>query len=219
MNAEAKDGFEATFTLSIARELAWERLLDGPLPSDGDEVDGDRRRYWLPGFDAEATVTGHEVGTMFHAVKDDEPCAGTDIVVTLDDNGSGTRITVVQSGFGDWMRPHYEMMAIGWRHIVADLETYLARGVHVGRHLREWGDLGGDVEPMTGGIQVTAVRDGSLAHRLNLVDNDLLVALGGAPVSNLDDLVTVLRVLRGRTGDIEAEWIRGGTPHRAVTKL
>lgn len=214
MSHDPEDHFKATFTLNVDRDLAWERLVEHPLETTDGEA-----RYWLPGFDCGATVASEQHAQSLRLTKDDEPCVGTHIVVTLDDADTGTRVTVVQSGFGDWMPPHYNMMAIGWRHIVSDLKTYLATGVHAGRHLRPWGDLGADVEPAAGGLRISGVRDETLAHRLGLVSDDLLLALAGAPVSNCDDLVTTLRVLDGRTGEIEAEWIRGGTAQKAVAAL
>ena len=117
------DRFEATFVLGIDRNGAWARLTEHPIDSPDDE-----KRYWLPGFDSAATVIEEEVGSHLRLTKDDEPCAGTYVVVTLSDDETGTRITVVQSGFGDWMPPLYDMMAVGWRHIVADLQTYLSTG-------------------------------------------------------------------------------------------
>jgi hypothetical protein len=201
------DRFEATFRLRISRDLAWERLTQN-------ERDGSEATLWLPGFDSRATVVSAEPPERLEATKDEEPCAGTDIVVTLTDDGTGTRIHVVQSRFGDWLPDRYETMAVGWRYIVADLQTYLATGVHAGRHLRPWGDPGADVRAADGGVQVRHVRGSGLAHRLGLVDGDLLVTLAGAPVASLDDLVTVLRVVEP-DGAVRATWIRGGELLRA----
>jgi hypothetical protein len=204
------DHFEATFVLSIDRDTAWKRLTERPI----ERADA-KEHYWLPGFDSAASVADAEPGLRLRATKDDEPCAGTEIVVTLESSDTGTRITVVQSGFGDWLSERYDLMAVGWRHIVADLETYLATGVHAQRHLRAWGDLGATVASGPGGLQIEHVRDGSLAGRLGLLDGDLLVALAGAPVSTHDDLVTVLRVITTLPGDVSAEWVRNGTRHEA----
>jgi hypothetical protein len=202
------DHFEATFVLRVDRETAWARLTEHLAEARG----------WLPGFDSRTTVTGRADGRRLEATKDDQPCAGTEIVVTLDDADAGTRITVVQSRFGDWLADHYDVMAVGWRHIVADLETYLATGVHARRHLRPWGDLGADVTPVDGGLQVGPVREGSMAGRLGLHAGDLLVVLAGAPVSSHDDLLTVLRVLDGGAGEVTAEWVRGGALEQATAR-
>jgi membrane-associated protease RseP (regulator of RpoE activity) len=165
---------------------------------------------WLPGFDSQATVVDADPPGRLHASKNDEPCAGTDIVVTLEDDEIGVRIHVVQSRFGAWLPEHYDMMSVGWRYIVADLETYLATGVHARRHLRPWGDVGADATAIDGGIRVDRIREGGLASQLGLDDGDLLVTLAGAPVASLDDLVTVLRTLDS-AGKPAAEWIRSGS--------
>lgn len=117
---------------------------------------------------------------------------------------------MVQSGFGDWLAGREDLVAIGWRAIVADLHTFVATGAHARRHLRPWGDLGADATADDGGLRVSGVRAGGLADRLGLRDGDLLVVLGGAPVSSLDDLVTVLRVLDGAPGRPSAAWVRDG---------
>lgn len=207
----SSDHFEATFSLRVDRATAWRRLTEHPV-----DAPAGQERYWLPGFDAAATVNERDDGARLRLTKDDEPCAGTDIVVTLDDADEGTRITVVQSGFGDWLPSHHDMMAVGWRHIVADLQTYLSTGVHARRHLRPWGDLGAAVTPAAGGLRIGRVREGSLAGRLGLAEGDVLVVLAGAPVSCHDDLVTVLRVLDGRSDPVAAEWVRDGALATAV---
>ena len=191
------DQFAATFVLGVDRATAWNRLADHP---DG----------WMPGFDSLVTVVESVEGERLHVTKDDEPCAGTHIVVTLEEAETGTRITVVQSGFGDALAGLREMMAVGWRHLVSDLQTFLATGAHVRRHLRAWGDLGAPVTAVDGGLLVGTVRDGTLAARLGLRAGDLLVVLAGAPVSSLDDLVTVLRVVGPASGSVSAEWVRDG---------
>jgi hypothetical protein len=197
------DRFEATFRLRIDRQTAWRRLTENATTDEGEHM-------WLAGFDSQATIVDADPPRRLHASKDDEPCAGTDIVVTLEDDEIGVRIHVVQSRFGAWLPERYEIMAVGWRYIVADLQTYLATGVHARRHLRPWGDLGADATAIDGGIRVDRIREGGLAGQLGLDDGDLLVTLAGAPVASLDDLVTVLRVLD--TDRLRAaEWIRSGS--------
>jgi hypothetical protein len=201
----SSDRFEATFVVRTDPGTAWSRLTERPVDSD------ESTRLWLPGFDSSATVTACEEGTELQATKDDEPCAGTNIVVQLVDHELGTQITVVQSGFGDWMPPLYDVMAVGWRHIVADLATYLHTGVHAQRHLRPWGDLGADATADAGGLRIHNIRPDTIAEQLSLQDDDLLVVLAGAPVCGQDDLETVLRVLDLHTGDITAEVVRNNT--------
>ncbi|HEU0172207.1 MAG TPA: SRPBCC domain-containing protein [Acidimicrobiales bacterium] len=197
------DRFHASFRLRIDRDTAWHRLT-------ADEAGSDVPAHlWLPGFDSQVTVVDAAAPDRLRATKDDEPCAGTDIVVTLEDEDTGTRVHVTQSRFGDWLPTRYEIMSVGWRYIVADLQTYLATGVHARRHLRPWGDLGAEATAIDGGVSIDGVREGTLAHRLGLTSGDLLVTLAGAPVASLDDLVTVLRVLDATTRP-DAEWVRSG---------
>jgi uncharacterized protein YndB with AHSA1/START domain len=197
------DRFHASFRVRIDRDTAWHRLT-------ADEAGSDVPAHlWLPGFDSQVTVVDAAAPDRLRATKDDEPCAGTDIVVTLEDEDTGTRVHVTQSRFGDWLPTRYEIMSVGWRYIVADLQTYLATGVHARRHLRPWGDLGAEATAIDGGVSIDGVREGTLAHRLGLTSGDLLVTLAGAPVAALDDLVTVLRVLDA-TARPDAEWIRSG---------
>jgi len=196
-------GFEATFTVRVSRRVAWQRLTATPAGEGGEHL-------WLPGFDSSVTVDEAEPSSRLRATKDDEPCAGTEIIVTLEDADTGTRIRVVQSRFGEWLASRREMMSVGWRSIVADLQTYLATGIHAGRFLRPWGDLGADATSVDGGLLIARVRPDGLASRLGLADGDLLVMLAGAPLVSLDDLVTVLRVC-DPVAPGEAVWIRSGS--------
>jgi len=189
------DGFEATFELAVDRATAWRHLTERP--------------GWLPGFDSAVTVVDEVEGAALTATKDSEPCAGTTIHLTLEDAGTGTRITVVQSGFGD-LGPLRDVMAVGWDHIVADLELALATGLHAGRHLGlEWPDFGAEVVACDGGLRLGAIRPETLADRLGLREGDLLLVLAGAPMTAQHDLQTALRVLDGRR-DVGATWVRDG---------
>lgn len=208
------DGFEATFRLSIDRDIAWQRLTSRPLDPD-DDNEGASARLWLPGFDSAATITDADPPERLQATKDDEPCAGTDIVVTLTDVDTGTRIHVVQSRFGDRLPAPRDLMDIGWRHIVADLHTYLATGVHPQRHLRPWGDLGATTTALNGGLLVSEVRAGSLADRLGIADGDLLTTLANAPTTTHADLDTILRVIDPIASTPQAEWVRDGALQRS----
>lgn len=196
------DGFEATFRIQLDRPTAWARVVGGEeAVAPGDQL-------WLPGFDSRATVQEIDEAQRLLARKDDEPCAGTDIVVTLEDEGTGTRVHVVQSGFGDWLPAMYDAMAIGWRHIVADLQTFLVTTVHARRHARPWGDLGATTTPTEGGLRLGAVAPGGLAERLGLADGDLLVALCDTPVVTREELETALRVIAATGARPTAEWVR-----------
>jgi hypothetical protein len=191
--------FEVEFRISLGRTTVWRRLTG---KQSGDEL-------WMPGFDSAATITHADPAAELRVVKKDPPCEGTDIVVTLVDDATGTRVRVVQSGFGQ-LPGSRELFALGWRRIVAGLHTYLATGIHARRFLRAWGDFGADSSSGGGGTRVQDVRSGGLADRLGIHDGDLLV-------TTVDELFTVLRVLDS-TGSAApaAEWIRDGELHTAA---
>lgn len=209
-----RDRFDARFRVDTPVEAVWEQLTTfagTPYEGDpGDPADIGSDQLWLPGFDASATVLAGEPPSHLVARKDHDPCGGTRIEFELAADGTGTLVHVAQAEFGDWLDAIYEIIGVGWRHIVADIEAYLALGVHPSRHVRPWGDFGADMAPAPGGVLVGAVRPGGLAEELRLADGDVLVVLGGAPISSVDDLVTVLRVLIRAEHSIDAEWIRDG---------
>ena len=149
------------------------------------------------------------------ARKDHEPCGGTLIEFGLAADGAGTGgpstiVRVSQAEFGEWLDAMYEIIGVGWRHIVADIEAYLSFGVHPSRHVRPWGEIGADIAPAPGGVRIGTVHPGGLAADLQLVEGDVLVVLAGAPISSIDDLVTARRVLIRAEYSVDAEWIRDG---------
>src|SRR4030095_4122820 len=94
----------ATLNARIDRQTAWRRLTENATTDDGEHL-------WLARVDWQGPTsrTGHP--RRLHASKDEETCAGTDIVVTLEDDEIGVRILVVQSRFGAWLPEGYEMMS------------------------------------------------------------------------------------------------------------
>lgn len=197
------DGFEATFAVGVDRATAWTRLVEAGPAKNG--------HVFVPGFEDTVTIAGCDTKERLAGTKDNAPCQGTHIVVTMEDDDAGTRVRVAQSRFGEWFDRMGEVLAIGWRHIVADLQTQLATGTHGQRHMRQWGNFGAVTRTVDGAVLVTDVAEDGLAARIGLEDGDLLVALAGAPVSNLDDLTTILRShAAGYIPSLTAEWIRNG---------
>lgn len=196
--------FSATFELAVARADAWRRLVDDPATPD---------TLWLAGFTSNAAVLDRDDGRRLEVEKLDPPCDHTTIVVTFEDAGTGTVVTVTQSGFDDGLPAPRELMEVGWRLIVADLHAYLSTGVDPGRHLRQWRDFGADATPGPGGVWVSAPRPGTLAARLDLRSGDLLVGLGGAAVTDLTDLVGIVRAVADQPGLPAMECIRSGRIH------
>lgn len=192
-----EDGFEATFVVSASTERVWERLSDRK---------GDLWR--LPSFEGLGEALHVDPGQQLHVRKVTEPCAGTEIVITLEHEGSGTKVTIVQSGFGAMWTFAADALEVGWRHILADLALYLERGVHGSRHIRRWGNFGCVFRDTDFGLEVVSAMGDSLAQRVGLTAGDIVIAIAGAPVVTRAELESLMRVLpSGET--VEVEWVRG----------
>jgi hypothetical protein len=197
-----EDGFEATFVVDVPRGEAWSRLVERGV-HDG--------YLSLPGFEGDVELAECDDQARLRGRKATEPCAGTEIVVVLEDADAGTRITVTQCGFGGFLEAMGELAEVGWTNIVADLALALGHGVRGGRHLMPWGSLDAQARTTPAGLAIDAVADAGMAEQLGLAAGDVLVALGGAPLTSLADLVTVLRVIEAHPDvAIEAVWARDG---------
>jgi hypothetical protein len=191
------DGFETTFSISVAPDVAWKRL-------DQRDEEG----HWLlPAFEAPGDELDVTPGSKLHVRKVTEPCAGSEIVIVLEHEGSGTKVTVSQSGFPAWFVSAADAFAIGWRHIVADLALYLDRGVRGGRHARAWPMLGCSLRETLPGLEVVEVMPGTLAASVGLEPGDVLLAVGGAPIVVRAELETMMRISGGAA--LEVEWAHG----------
>jgi hypothetical protein len=202
------DRFEATFVVSTTPGDTWEVLARGRR-GDG--------RWWLPGFVTTAEVCGVDEGKQLHTRKTEQPCAGTEILVTLEASGTGTKVTIVQSGFGAFFEQALDALTIGWSHIVADFLVYLERGIDGGRHARPWAMLGCNVHETEGGLVADSVW-GGFAQAAGIEAGDLLLTVAGAPVLTRRELETVMRVVPAGT-PIEATWAHGRELARATAPL
>lgn len=194
------EGFTSSFVVDIKRSLAWERLCTARDPAG---------RRLLPAFDASVEVLDETHERSLTARKLEEPCRDSTIELELADAEVGTSVTISQHDFGPWFASARDVLEVGWRHIVADVRVLLATGAEPHRHMRAWGDLGASMAAGPGGVIVAGVRPGGLADRLGMRDGDLLVVLAEAPVSCIDDLVTILRVI-GPDATPRAEFVRDG---------
>jgi hypothetical protein len=140
--------------------------------------------------------------------KDDEPCAGTEIAVTLESTKTGTRITVVQSGFGAFLDIVGRDTVFGHGdQIMKDFRLYLERGLSVPGTV--WGPgLGARIKQTPVGLEMVAVDPGGFAERLGLSTGDLLLTLGAIRVHDLQQLWTVL-ALTEVGSKLEVTWARG----------
>jgi hypothetical protein len=202
------DRFEATFVVSTAPADTWAELARGRRSDD---------RWWLPGFVTTAEVCAVDEGKQLRARKTEQPCAGTEIVVTLEASESGTKVTIVQSGFGAFFEQALDALTIGWSHIVADFLVYLERGIDGGRHARPWAALGCSLHETAAGLAVDSVW-GGFAEAAGLQADDLLLTVGGAPILTRRELETVMRVMPAGT-EIDATWAHGRDLARATAQL
>ena len=70
-------------------------------------------------------------GELLRARKATFPCEGTEIVITMEDAETGTRLTFVQNGFGDGFAEQRPWLEAGWWSIRADLFVFFDRGLAV----------------------------------------------------------------------------------------
>jgi hypothetical protein len=186
------DGFEATFVVSTPRNKAWELLRDAepvadllPAPEAG--------QWWIPAIESAADELDVVEERSLRVRKAHEPCAGTEIVITMEDEATGTRITIVQTGFGDGFAERRPWLTAGWYAILADFVTFFARGVSLGRHVAMWWSIGCGLQETPEGLVVTNVSDDGYAARAGLEPGDLIVQLAGAPVLDVRDLSILTR--------------------------
>jgi len=208
------DDFEATFVVEMAPREVWEAITRRVVEADG------ARHYVLPGFPslppldvpgASCTPIEVEEGRLLRVRKDHQPCAGTEIAVRLEQAGTGTRVTVVQSGFGPFLDFAGRDTVFGHgQQIVNDLRLYLERGVTVPG--TAWGRFLGATPKQTAvGLEIEAIQPGAFAERAGLEVGDLLLTLRGIRIHDLQQLWTVL-ALTDVGASSEVSWVRGREP-------
>jgi hypothetical protein len=189
---ERADGFEATFVVSVPRAQAWKRLVDAE-PASSALTPPAPGQVWIPAIEGAAEAIETVPEERLRATKVSEPCAGTEIVITFEDEATGTRITVVQTGFGPGFDVSRPWLAAGWDAILADFAAYFERGIPLGRHLTMWWSIGCDVAETPEGLVVGTVNPRGFAERAGLARGDLIVRLAGAPVLTVRDLSMLTR--------------------------
>jgi hypothetical protein len=187
-----EDGFEAKFVVRTPRAEAWQRLCDAKPAFEffGEARDG---QWWVPGIEAPADELEVEPESLLRARKAVEPCKGTEIVITLEDAETGTRIHIVQTGFGDGFAEGRPWLTAGWHAILADLVVFFERGVSLGRHGTWWYPIGCDVIETDEGLAVANVMPGGFAAEAGMLRGDLILQIAGAPVVNVRDLSILTR--------------------------
>jgi uncharacterized protein YndB with AHSA1/START domain len=143
-----------------------------------------------------------------------------EVTVTFEDQGSGTRISITRSGFGDgedWDAA-LESTGRGLEESIADLVLYLETGVAFPRHPRQPCPPGLVAREALGGLRVETVEPAGFADHLDLQPGDVLVELGGAAVFGHRELWFFMR--QHQPGDeAEAAWVRDGQLVRGRARL
>ena len=210
-----KDDFEATFVVDLAPDEVWETLTRRTLQADpGSEAEV---HYVLPGFPsfaplplkgASCTLIEMQVGRLLRVRKDHEPCAGTEIAVRLEQAETGTRVSVVQSGFGPFLDiVGRDTVFLHGEQIVNDFRLYIERGLTVAG--TAWGaNLGARPRQTPVGLEIVAIDPGGFAERAGLQADDLLLTIGGIRIHDLQQLWTVLALIETEK-KTEISWARG----------
>jgi hypothetical protein len=193
------DEFEATFVVDLAPVEVWETLTARTLEASA-EGDGEVH-YVLPGFPsfeplpipgASCTLVEMESERLLRVKKDHHPCAGTEIVVQLEQAETGTRVTVVQSGFGPFLDFAGRDTVFGHGYqIVRDFQLFIERGLVVPGTV--WGaNLGARTDQAPVGLEVVRVDAGGFAEEAGMQVGDLLLTLRGIRLHDIEQLATVL---------------------------
>jgi hypothetical protein len=209
------DGFEATFVVSVPRAVAWQRLASAQ-PADATLTPAAPGQWWIPAIEAPADEREVVPETLLRAEKVTEPCRGTEIVITMEDAATGTRITIVQTGFGEGITEQRPWLAAGWSAILADLVVFFEHGVALGRHLTWWWTLGCGVIETAEGLKISDVNADGFAARAGMRRGDVIVTLAGAPVLNVRDLSILLRGPLHTGVETDVTYLRGTEVCRAA---
>jgi uncharacterized protein YndB with AHSA1/START domain len=185
---------EHTFEVAVPVERAWLAFTDSAECSKWTapeyEIDprpGGKVRWTIPPW---PTVDGEVLEVEPHqrlvyregkGVLD----GATRVTVTFESTDTGTRITVVQAGFGDgadW-QSQLESHWHGWLWSFRDLVLYLETGVASERFYTRWRcDFGMSTTQTFTGMRVTGVLAGGWAEEAGLQVDDLILYLDDQPI-------------------------------------
>lgn len=218
-----------TFSVSVPRERAWHAMTDvgemakwffppvgaHPVP-DGFDLYGTETKMEVLEVDAPRKLRYSDVGGPVPKVGD---CG--EVTVTFEDEGTGTRITITRSGFGDgpeWDAA-FEAVGFGLDESIADFILYVEHGVSYPRHPKgARSSVGIAGVTSGGGLEVRVVEPGGYGDDVGLRSGDLLVELDGGPVESFRQVTFVQRA-RAAGEMVEAVWARAGELHRGSAVL
>ena len=198
--------FERTFVVAVPVARAWKAFADpeelkawmGTPPTDSME----------PGVIEVVHSERHKAMTWSHSPAGLEGAYET--TVTFEEESSGTRITIVRSGFGDsedW-RHYASNTSRGWDESFADLVLYLETGVRGGRHFNFRSGIGATTQQTPRGVVITHIVPGGFAEHAGLKQDDLILCLNGASVLTDGDIAFLVREHAPGT-EVDIDYVRG----------
>jgi uncharacterized protein YndB with AHSA1/START domain len=213
---------EHAFVVAVPVERAWKAFTDATELSkwqapeyDIDPRPGGKLRWTIPPWDTvDGEVLEVEPGRRLVIAEGEGVLDGsTRVAITFEAVAAGTRITVVQSGFGTgaaW-QDQLEGHRHGWARAIRDLVLYLETGVVAERFFHTWHcDLGMFLTETAAGVRVTEVAPGGWAEEAGVDVGDIVLYVGGVPIFERPDL-WVFQTNR-RPGDhLDIEVARDGT--------
>jgi hypothetical protein len=197
--------YERTFVVGVAVARAWQAFVD---PTE--------REAWMGTRPAELESSEMKIGGVEpnRRLSWSESPSGLDgwfeTTVTFEEVASGTRITIVRSGFGDseaW-RHFAENTEQGGDEVIADLILYLETGVRASRHFPFRSGLGATMLESGPGVRITYVVPGGFAAEAGMQSDDLLMRLNSVPVVRLSDVAFFGRE-HAPGEEVEVEYARG----------
>jgi uncharacterized protein YndB with AHSA1/START domain len=221
---------EHTFVVAVPVERAWQAFTDGAERSRWEAPEyaidarpGGKLRWRLPPW---APVDGEVLEIEPHRRLVTAEGAGilegaTRVTVSFESVEHGTRITVVQSGFGTgagW-QDQLEGHRHGWLRSLRDLALYLETGAVSQRFFSPWHcDLGMFLAESFAGLRVTEVSPGGWAAEAGVQAGDLVLYVDGLPIFERTDLWSFQ--IAGRPGDrLTIEVARNGSRVRGKGEL
>ncbi|HZQ85707.1 MAG TPA: SRPBCC domain-containing protein [Acidimicrobiales bacterium] len=217
------------FSVAVPVSRAWQAMTDP----------GEMARWFFPpvgddavpeGFDLYGTETKLEVLAAepphllrYSDVGGPVPKVGDhgEVTVTFEDEGTGTRITITRSGFGDgpeWDAA-FEAVGFGLDETIADFILYVDHGVSYPRHPKgARSSIGLAGVASGGGLEVRVVEPGGYGDDVGLRPGDLLIELDGGTVESTRQVTFVQRA-RAAGEVVEAVWVRAGELHRGTAVL
>ena len=150
----------------------------------------------------------------------------TPVAITLEPAGEGTRVQIVQSGFGEGKRwdASKELAAGGWETGLENLESIFDTGADLRVTRRPMlGIMGNDFNeeiaasigvPVTEGTRLADVVEGMGAEKAGLQGDDVIVAMGGISIRDWGDLGPILQ--SKQAGDVVGVVFYRGAEKREV---